>query len=332
MPMIRLLANSAFDPEATELLGAAFDEAWIEELLAEPTAARVAFESQTQQQAEALQARNQEIQKIAQANPEDPNLENLGAEFQQNNQLMQNLFQSYQEDLQELIAGQIAAGYKQVYAAAEASGPVPAATLTEVVQRYCVTCHNPGTTDANSGNTVDFKVMVHKIHMGEELTQPYVLGTFPAPHLPENSCASVCIRPQHVRVAVFDALGREVAVLLDDGDAEPVRAGVDERHDAERADPHPRLDRELGEAAPADRIVEDRVARSDPLEAVAAHRASAAGVEAPRGRDPVAARSEDRAEPGAPGDRHGFGGGPVEAAVELRAQVEEAAVLQRGLG
>jgi iron(III) transport system ATP-binding protein len=26
------------------------------------------------------------------------------------------------------------------------------------------------------------------------------LGTFPAPHLPENTCASVCIRPQHVRV------------------------------------------------------------------------------------------------------------------------------------
>lgn len=87
---------------------------------AEPTAARVAFESETQKQAEALQARNQEIQQIAQANPEDPNLENLGAEFQQNNQLMQNLFQSYQEDLQALIAGQIADGYKKVYAAAEA--------------------------------------------------------------------------------------------------------------------------------------------------------------------------------------------------------------------
>jgi OmcA/MtrC family decaheme c-type cytochrome len=47
---------------------------------------------------------------------------------------------------------------------------------TEV--EYCVTCHNPGSTDANSGNTVDFSVMPHKIHAGASLTNDYKIWGF----------------------------------------------------------------------------------------------------------------------------------------------------------
>ncbi len=34
---------------------------------------------------------------------------------------------------------------------------------------YCVTCHNPGSTDAHTTNTVDMKVMIHKLHSGRNL-------------------------------------------------------------------------------------------------------------------------------------------------------------------
>jgi OmcA/MtrC family decaheme c-type cytochrome len=39
--------------------------------------------------------------------------------------------------------------------------------------QYCVTCHNPGTTDPETNNSVDMKVMVHKIHAGAELANGY---------------------------------------------------------------------------------------------------------------------------------------------------------------
>ena len=34
---------------------------------------------------------------------------------------------------------------------------------------YCQTCHNPGSADGNTGNSLDLKVMIHKIHRGEDL-------------------------------------------------------------------------------------------------------------------------------------------------------------------
>ena len=37
----------------------------------------------------------------------------------------------------------------------------------------CILCHNPWFSDREGVNTVDFKVLVHKIHRGEDLTKPY---------------------------------------------------------------------------------------------------------------------------------------------------------------
>ena len=42
---------------------------------------------------------------------------------------------------------------------------------------FCVTCHNPYSADGNTGNSVDMKWMIHKIHYGENLAFGYeVIG------------------------------------------------------------------------------------------------------------------------------------------------------------
>jgi OmcA/MtrC family decaheme c-type cytochrome len=44
--------------------------------------------------------------------------------------------------------------------------------------QYCVMCHNPGTTDANSGNVLTMATMTHKIHSGRLLSDPSTLGNY----------------------------------------------------------------------------------------------------------------------------------------------------------
>jgi OmcA/MtrC family decaheme c-type cytochrome len=43
---------------------------------------------------------------------------------------------------------------------------------------YCVTCHNPGSVDPDSGESVDMAYLAHSIHKGADRTTPYVIYGF----------------------------------------------------------------------------------------------------------------------------------------------------------
>jgi OmcA/MtrC family decaheme c-type cytochrome len=47
--------------------------------------------------------------------------------------------------------------------------------------QYCVMCHNPGTTDANSGNVLTMATMVHKLHAGRLLYRQTLAGSTSTP-------------------------------------------------------------------------------------------------------------------------------------------------------
>jgi OmcA/MtrC family decaheme c-type cytochrome len=54
--------------------------------------------------------------------------------------------------------------------------PVQPDTGAYIDPQVCVMCHNPGSSDFVTGNPIDFKLMVHKFHMGKRLTQDYAVG------------------------------------------------------------------------------------------------------------------------------------------------------------
>jgi len=68
--------------------------------------------------------------------------------------------------------------------------------------QYCVTCHNAGNTDPYSGNVLDFRIMVHKIHAGELLqsafNQDYSVWGYP-PTKPSQSDFNDVRFPQDLR-------------------------------------------------------------------------------------------------------------------------------------
>jgi hypothetical protein len=94
---------------------------------------------------------------------------------------------------------------------------------------YCVTCHNPGSTDSTSGNTVDFKVMIHKIHRGQDLPivqagGSYTIGT--------SSNYSTVVYPQDIRNCTKCHASSAATLQGDNWKNVPTTASCTSCHDA----------------------------------------------------------------------------------------------------
>jgi OmcA/MtrC family decaheme c-type cytochrome len=134
---------------------------------------------------------------------------------------------------------------------------------TEV--QYCVLCHNRMATDearrpgvdpvTNPPSTVDFKVLIHRIHRGTDLTQPYIVYGFGnVPHefsevrfpREESDCSTCHVDDSHL-LPIPDGLGPTtiniagVTVPQDGALTAPTAAVCSSCHDSEDANVHVRL-------------------------------------------------------------------------------------------
>ena len=71
----------------------------------------------------------------------------------------------------------------------------------------CIMCHTPQTVDPDTGNTLDMKVFVHKLHMGEELPSVKAGNAVPDYRLQPGGFGLVHGRPA-VRPAALRVLPR----------------------------------------------------------------------------------------------------------------------------
>lgn len=91
---------------------------------------------------------------------------------------------------------------------------------------YCVTCHQPDSLDGGTGNTLDFSVMVHKIHFGENLTELYEICGY--------SCERFGAPPQNFSHVAFPQDVRNCTTCHDPDNPETPQADwVDNRATAE---------------------------------------------------------------------------------------------------